>query len=98
MLHNNQKVASDLKKTDGKKKNTVNVEKYISAEYSGTAKSKDCTLLLTEGDSAATLMLAGLSQEQRKYFGVMPLKGKGLNICNATAKQLQENTELINIK
>jgi len=98
MLQNNQKVASDLKKTDGKKKNTVRVEKYISAEYSGTSKSKDCTLLLTEGDSAATLMLAGLSQEQRKYFGVMPLKGKGLNICNATAKQLQENTELINIK
>jgi DNA gyrase/topoisomerase IV subunit B len=49
-------------------------------------------------NSAATLMLAGLSQEQRKYFGVMPLKGKGLNICNATVKQLQENTELINIK
>jgi DNA gyrase/topoisomerase IV subunit B len=49
-------------------------------------------------NSAATLMLAGLSQEQRKYFGVIPLKGKGLNICNATVKQLQENTELINIK
>lgn len=91
-------IDSALKKNDGKKKNTVNVPKYVSAQFSGTSRSKECTLLLTEGDSAKTLIMAGLSMEQRKLYGIFPLKGKLLNVRDVSAKKLQENEEIINLK
>jgi DNA gyrase/topoisomerase IV subunit B len=34
-----------------------------------------CTLILTEGDSAKTLAVAGLGVIGRDYYGVYPLKG-----------------------
>ena len=40
----------------------------------GTARSSDCTLILTEGDSAKTLAISGLSVVGRDYYGVFPLK------------------------
>ena len=46
------------------------------ANHAGTAKSKDCTLIITEGDSAKSLAMAGLSVVGRDYYGVFPLKGK----------------------
>lgn len=92
------KGSAALAKTDGKKKSRVTVDKYTSAEYSGTKKSKDCTLILTEGDSAKTLAMSGLSLEQRKYYGVFPLKGKLLNVRDVSSSKLLANTEINNIK
>lgn len=89
---------SSLKKNDGKKKNTVNVPKYTSAQFSGTSRSKECTLILSEGDSAKTLIMAGLTMEQRKFYGIFPLKGKMLNVRDVSSKKLQENEEIINLK
>lgn len=41
-----------LQKTDGKKKNTIRgLPKLEDANWAGTAKSRECTLILTEGDS-----------------------------------------------
>ena len=37
--------------------------------------SSGCTLILTEGDSAKTLAVAGLGVIGRDYYGVYPLKG-----------------------
>lgn len=45
------------------------------ANKAGTAESKNCTLILTEGDSAKTLAISGLSKKDRDYYGVFPLKG-----------------------
>ena len=42
---------------------------WINLFYSG------CTLILTEGDSAKTLAVAGLGVIGRDYYGVYPLKG-----------------------
>lgn len=89
---------SKLKKNDGKKKKKLYLPKYNSAEYSGTIKSNECTLILTEGDSAATMIISGLSQEQRKYFGIFPLKGKLLNVSEISTKKLIENEEINNLK
>ena len=91
-------IESSLKKNDGKKKNTVNVPKYTSAQFSGTSRSKECTLILSEGDSAKTLIMAGLTMEQRKFYGIFPLKGKMLNVREVSSKKLQENEEIINLK
>ena len=70
-----------LKKTDGKKKvNIRGIVKLEDANWSGTPKSKQCTLILTEGNSAATMAIAGLSVVGKDKFGVYPLRGKILNV------------------
>jgi DNA topoisomerase-2 len=90
-----------LKNTDGKKTNNIKgIPKLEDAEWSGTKKSIQCRLILTEGDSAKGLAMAGRSAvpEGNCKYGVFPLKGKLLNVREATAKQLLENEEIINIK
>lgn len=93
------KETRDLNKTDGKKKHTVKgLPKLDDANKAGTNESHKCTLLLTEGDSAKALVIAGLSSQNRNYWGVYPLRGKLLNVREATTKQLLENAELNALK
>lgn len=88
-----------LKKTDGKKSNTVRgIVKLEDAAWAGGPKSGQCTLILTEGDSAATMAIAGLAEVGRERFGVFPLKGKVMNVKDATVKKISENEEINNIK
>lgn len=49
------------------------------ALYAGTNKSYLCTLIVTEGDSAKALAVAGLSTIGRDYYGVFPIRGKLIN-------------------
>lgn len=60
-----------------------------SLYFSGTKNSLDCTLILTEGDSAKTLAVAGLGVVGRDKYGVYPLRGKLLNVREATHKQVR---------
>lgn len=87
-----------LAKTDGKKQSRVLVEKLDDANKAGTKYSKDCTLILTEGDSAKTMAIAGLSVVGRDYYGVFPLKGKIMNVKDANVKKILENEEITNLK
>ena len=95
---NNKNDNKDLKKTDGKKKNKIIVPKLDDANWAGTKKSHECTLILTEGDSAKSMAIAGLSEVGRDKYGVFPLKGKVLNVREASIKQINSNAEIINIK
>jgi DNA topoisomerase II len=54
-------------------------------------------LILTEGDSAKALAVAGLELIGRDYFGVYPLRGKFLNVREASATQIRNNQEIINL-
>jgi DNA topoisomerase-2 len=93
------KDAKEMKKTDGKKQTKiVGLPKLDDAVYAGTAKSHECILILTEGDSAKAMALSGLSQEQRKYYGVFPLKGKLLNVKDTSAKKVEATEEIANLK
>jgi DNA gyrase/topoisomerase IV subunit B len=94
--YKNQKVLEKV--TDGKKKNKISVPKLEDANFAGTAKSNLCKLILTEGDSAKTFAISGLSVIGRDRYGVFPLRGKLLNIREATQSQLTCNAEIINIK
>ena len=87
-----------LKSTDGKKKNKIIVPKLDDANWAGTKKAHLCTLILTEGDSAKSMAIAGLSEVGRDQYGVFPLKGKVLNVREANNKQINDNTEIVNIK
>lgn len=89
----------DLSKTDGKKRTTLkNVPKLDDANKAGSNQSHKCTLILTEGDSAKAFAIAGLSIVGRDYYGVFPLRGKLLNVREATAKQLVDNAEINALK
>lgn len=88
-----------IKKSDGKKINRLKgLPKLEDAEYAGTDKSKDCMLILTEGDSAKASAMAGLSVIGRKFFGIFPLKGKLLNVRDSSTPQILKNEEIQNIK
>lgn len=44
------------------------------------AKSYLCMLIRTEGDSAKSLAMSGISDVGQHYYGCFPLKGKLLNV------------------
>lgn len=89
----------ELSKTDGKKKNSLKgIPKLNDANKAGTAFSKKCTLILTEGDSALATAIAGIGVVGRDYYGAFPLRGKLLNVREATAKQLLDNAEINALK
>ncbi|XP_023226762.1 DNA topoisomerase 2-alpha-like isoform X2 [Centruroides sculpturatus] len=73
------------------------IPKLEDANDAGTKGSIDCTLILTEGDSAKTLAVSGLGVVGRDKYGVFPLRGKMLNVREATHKQILENQEINNI-
>jgi DNA topoisomerase-2 len=90
-----------LKKTDGKKKRRIlDIEKLDDARFAGTKKGSDCTLILTEGDSAKATAVSGVSvlQNGSDYYGMFPLRGKLLNTRDASDKQIADNKEICNIK
>ena len=87
-----------LNKISGKKKNKIFIEKLEDARYAGTKRSKECKLFLTEGDSAKSMVLSGLSPEGRDFHGVFPLKGKLLNTRGqGKEKQIADNAEICKI-
>ena len=88
----------NAKKTDGKKKSSIRVNKLDDANWAGTAKSQQCYLILTEGDSAKTMAVSGLSEVGRDKYGVFPLKGKVMNVKDMTQKKIWENDEISNLK
>ena len=89
-----------LSKTDGKKKRHINLEKGMDANLAGTARSRECNLYVVEGNSAMgyAKKVINLIKDGRDTNGVYPLKGKPLNVMNATQDQLENNEEFKNLK
>ncbi|XP_073968763.1 DNA topoisomerase 2 isoform X2 [Rhodnius prolixus] len=86
------------KAAGGKKKSKLKgIPKLDDANDAGTKHSLSCTLILTEGDSAKALAVSGLSVIGRDKYGVFPLRGKLLNVREASHKQILENAEINNI-
>ncbi|KAG8811088.1 DNA topoisomerase 2 [Serendipita sp. 399] len=93
------KADQQIKKTDGTKRTRLNgMTKLCDANNAGTRNGSNCTLILTEGDSAKALAVAGLSVVGRDNFGVFPLRGKLLNVREANHDQIMKNEEIQNIK
>ena len=86
------KQSKDLKKTDGTKRlRLTGIPKLDDANNAGGRNSKNCTLILTEGDSAKALAVSGLSIVGRDNYGVFPLRGKLLNVRDASFDQVKNN-------
>lgn len=88
-----------LRTTDGHKRQRITgITKLEDANNAGTRKGRDCTLILTEGDSAKALAVSGLTEVGRDNFGVFPLRGKLLNVREASHDAIMKNVEITNIK
>jgi len=64
--------------------------------------SGDCTLVLCEGLSAKTYAVIGIGigwnkKKGRDYFGVFALRGKLLNVRNATTDSISGNKEIASV-
>jgi DNA topoisomerase-2 len=87
------------KKNDGSKTRSIRgIPKLIDANYAGSAKSHECTIIFCEGDSAKAGIVSGLSKEDRNTIGVYPMRGKLFNVRGEQSKRIYENKEINEIK
>jgi DNA topoisomerase II len=93
-----QKADKMLSKSDGNKRSRISNAKLVDANLAGTKHGWDCTLILTEGDSAKSLAVAGRAILDPDRYGVFPLRGKMLNVRDASIDQITKNQEIQNIK
>lgn len=96
------KELSVLKKNQGKKRGQENIPEHDKANLWGTKQSTECILILCEGLSAKGYAIVGIDsgafgKKGRDYFGILPLKGKLLNVRNATVAAISKNKEIGNI-
>ena len=99
IMHFAEKKADQLlAKSDGSKRSRMNHSKLTDANKAGTKDGWKCTLILTEGDSASSLALAGRAVVNPDLVGVFPLRGKLLNVRDASVAQISNNQEILNIK
>lgn len=87
-----------LAKSDGNKRSRINNAKLVDANLAGTKRGHECTLILTEGDSAKGLAVSGRAVLDPDRIGVFPLRGKMLNVRDASIDQITKNQEVQNIK
>jgi DNA topoisomerase-2 len=84
------------------KKTKISVDGYDRANNAGGRHSKDCTLIVCEGLSAKTFTVAGIEQglfgkKGRDWFGIYPLRGKLLNVRNASPTSIAGNAVIANL-
>ncbi|EPY39041.1 DNA topoisomerase II [Angomonas deanei] len=92
----NSKLAKEInsKMKSGDRRQISGIPKLDDANEAGGKRSYRCTLILTEGDSAKTLCTAGLAVKDTDYFGVFPLRGKPLNVRDASLNKLKHCEEI----
>jgi len=87
-----------LKKVE-KKGRFKKIEGLDPANNAGSKDSRDCTLILCEGLSAKTYAVTGIGvgiggKQGRDWYGVYPLRGKLLNVRNASPTVISKNKEI----
>ena len=95
-LQKENKAAASTTSTVSRFSRDVVVDKYVGA-VNLRKKHSNCVLLVTEGDSAKQLAMAGLKAIGRENFGVFPLKGKLLNVRTASLAKIMANAEVVNL-
>ncbi len=88
------KVKKELSANVRKNAKLLGIPKLEDANNAGKRQSTSCTLILTEGDSAKSLAMAGIEIVGRDSYGCFPLRGKLLNVREAKASQLLNNEEV----
>lgn len=91
----------NLTKTSGRRKIHVGLDKGSDANEAGGPLSSQCVAFITEGNSAmgyANHMISMLPSG-RDFAGVIPIKGKLLNVMNVdSCQRILDNKELMRIR
>ncbi|CAF0724246.1 unnamed protein product [Didymodactylos carnosus] len=90
----NKQTAKLNKQSGSKTSKLKGIPKLDDANDAGTKNSSYCTLIITEGDSAKALAVAGLGVIGRDRYGCYPLRGKMLNVREAANKKVTDNNEI----
>ena len=88
-----KKILKTMNKTVKRTAKIYDIPKLMDAEKAGSTESTKCKLFICEGDSAAGLGRILLSQSF-KYNGLFPIRGRLLNVRNASPKQIAGNAEI----
>ncbi|KAH9527822.1 DNA topoisomerase 2-beta [Dermatophagoides farinae] len=84
----------DEKLIPKKRSKIISIPKLEDAYDAGSMNSLECTLIVTEGDSAHTIVNSGISVVNRNKFGIFPLNGKFINVREANKKQIMGNIDI----
>ena len=89
-----------LSKSDGKKKRIIKLDKGKDANEAGGNKSLMCSLMIVEGDSAAAYAdtLIKILENGNDYYGYYPIRGKFINMKNASKNKIANNKEYQGLK
>ena len=91
-----------LTEGDGKGKTRRHTGKGIDANLAGRPNhSARCILVITEGDSAMTTankFFSHAGPNVRDYVGVIPIRGKGLNVMGKSLPRILGNEEIKTLK
>ena len=90
-----------LKKTE-KSSVKTKIEGYDRANKAGTKDSDKCALYITEGLSAKTYVVCGIKEglfdrKGRDYNGILPIRGKLLNVRDKSATIISGNKVICSI-
>jgi DNA topoisomerase II len=86
-----------------KKRSIVKCDKLSDANFVLNSKNKNkrdgCILCITEGDSATSYIVKGMShgilgKKGHDYIGYLPIRGKFLNVRNSTPSKISNNEEV----
>ena len=95
--------SKDLQQLKGeteRKRSTLRVEGLDDANFAGkSGKSQECILSVTEGISAKTYVVKGMkyglfNKKGHDYIGVLPIRGKFVNVRNASISTIIKNKEV----
>lgn len=95
------KLSMKLSKTDGKLSSFVKLKGMAKdANNAGTKKRADCALYICEGNSAASYInnLLEFIEGNRDNVGILPIRGKMLNVMNASVSKMDDNSEIETLK
>ncbi len=90
----NRRDMAELRKMNKQTANTNFLKKIVKFDDATSKNRSECSLVLTEGDSASKAIL---SARDPKKVGVYPLKGKPLNVRDIKVARLTANDEFANI-
>jgi DNA topoisomerase-2 len=91
-----------MKKSEKKKRGFKKIEGLDPANNAGGKYGRECTLILCEGLSAKTYAVTGIQvgideKRGRDWYGIYPMRGKCLNVRNASPTSISKNKEITDI-
>lgn len=98
-IFHEQQLKTLNKHSSAKSRNIKNIPNAEDAGKAGTVKSHLCSILITEGLSAKTIAMKGRStvKDGNDWYGVLPIKGKLINVRGMPLEKALTNTEVKSI-